>query len=58
MLHYTVIQRQHWASQQYGHSMGTGVWQGVERCQLCLQDTSAVQSDIGKQQWVTGFDCV
>ena len=25
---------------QYGHSGGTRGWLGVERCQLCLQDTS------------------
>ena len=40
MLHYTVNQRPHWACQQYGHSGGTWGWLGVERYQLCLQDTS------------------
>ena len=40
MLHYTVNQRPHWACRQYGHSGGTWGWLGVERCQLCLQDTS------------------
>ena len=40
MLHYTVNQRPHWACRQYGHSGGTRGWLGVERCQLCLQDTS------------------
>ena len=40
MLHYTVNQRLHWACRQYGHSGGTRGWLGVERCQLCLQDTS------------------
>jgi hypothetical protein len=40
MLHYTVNQHPHWARQQYGHSGGTRGWLGVERCQLCLQDTS------------------
>ena len=40
MLHYKVNHRPHWASQQYGHSGGTWGWLGVERCQLCLQDTS------------------
>ena len=40
MLHYTVNQRPHWACPQYGHSGGTWGWLGVERCQLCLQDTS------------------
>ena len=40
MLHYTVSQRPHWACRQYGHSGGTRGWLGVERCQLCQQDTS------------------
>ena len=40
MLHYTVNQRPHWACRQYGHSGGTRGWLGVQRCQLCLQDTS------------------
>jgi hypothetical protein len=40
MLHYTVNQRPHWACRQYGHSGGTRGWLGVERWQLCLQDTS------------------
>jgi hypothetical protein len=40
MLHYTVNQRPHWACRQYGHSGGARGWLGVERCQLCLQDTS------------------
>ena len=37
---YTVNQRSHWACWQYGHSGGTWGWLGVERCQLCMQDTS------------------
>ena len=40
MFHYTVNQRPHWACWQYGHSGGTRGWLGVERCQLCMQDTS------------------
>jgi hypothetical protein len=40
MLRYTVNQRPHWARRQYGHSEGTWGWLGVEKCQLCLQDTS------------------
>ena len=40
MLHYTVNQRPYWACRQYGHSGGTRGWLGVERCQLCMQDTS------------------
>ena len=40
MLHYTVNQRPQWACWQYGHSWGTQGWLGVERSQLCLQDTS------------------
>ena len=40
MLHYTVNQRPHWACWQYGRSGGTQEWLVIERCQLCLQDTS------------------
>ena len=40
MLHYTVNQRPHWACRQYGQPGGTRGWLGVERWQLCLQDTS------------------
>ena len=40
ILHYTVNQHPHWACWQYGHtSGGTQGWLGVERWQLCLQDT-------------------
>jgi hypothetical protein len=39
MLDYTVYQRPHLACRQYGYSGGTRVRLGVERCQLCLQDT-------------------
>ena len=39
MLHYTVNQCPHWARQQYCHFRETRGWLGVERCQLCLQDT-------------------
>ena len=46
-------------NQSVSDSMVTqGEWLVVKRCQLCLQNTSAAQSDIGKQQWVTGFHCV
>ena len=40
MLHYTVNQRPHWGCRQYCHSGGTQEWLGVEKCQLCLQETS------------------
>ena len=42
MLHYAVNQCPHWAYQQYGNSgaPGDGYWLGINRCQLCLQDTS------------------
>ena len=50
MLHYTVNQCLHWACQQYGHSGGTQGWLGVERCQLCLQDTSRS----AKRHWRAG----
>ena len=58
MLHYTVNQCLHWAWQQYGQSRRTWEWLGVKRCQLCLQDTYAMQSDISQQQWVSGIHCV
>ena len=52
-------QCQHWACRQHGHSGGNQGWQGVKRCQLCMQDTFCItQSHIGKQQWVTEFQCV
>ena len=40
ILHYTVNQRPHWACRQYGQPGGTWGWLGVERWQLCPQDTS------------------
>ena len=40
MLHNTVNQRPKWDCRQYSHSGGPKGWLGVERCQLCLQDTS------------------
>ena len=40
MLHFNERQRPHWACRQYGHTGGTRGWLGVERWQLCLQDTS------------------
>ena len=40
VLYYTVNQHPHWACRQYGHTGGTRGWLGVERWQLCLQDTS------------------
>ena len=36
----SVNQCPYWDHQQYGHSGGNRGWLGVERCQLCLQDTS------------------
>ena len=39
-LHYTVNQCPQWACWQYGHFGGAQGWLGVERCQLCVQDTS------------------
>ena len=40
MLHFNERQCPHWDCRQYGHSGGTRGWLGVERWQLCLQDTS------------------
>ena len=34
-----------------------GAHLGVERWQVCLQDTSTAQSAIGEKQWETGFHC-
>ena len=55
MLHNKVNQCPHWPC--HGYPEGIRGWLDVQRCQLCLQDTSP-QSDISKQQWVTGFYCV
>ena len=40
MLHYTVNQCPHWVCRQYGHFGGTQEWLGVDKSQLCLNDTS------------------
>ena len=60
ILHYTVNQRRHWACQLYGHTGGTREWLGVERWQLCLQDTSLSakchrRAAVG--HWVSLFVC-
>ena len=54
MLHFNERQRPHWACQQYGH------WgnRGMARCQEMSTLPARYipqRSDIGKQQWVTGF---
>ena len=56
MLHYTVNQHMHWARQQYGEPRGGWVSRDVN---FACRIHPTVQSDIGEQQWVTGFSlCV
>ena len=52
ILHYTVNQHPHWAFRQYGYSKGIQGWLGIEKCQICLQDTS--RSTKGHQRAAVG----
>ena len=55
MLHYTVNQHLHTGLADSMVTGGTQGWLGVNfACRIHL----AAQSDISKQQWVTGFHCV
>ena len=59
MLHYTVNQHPHWARRQYGHSGGTREWLDERDVNFACRIHPAVQSNMGEQQWVTGFSlCV
>ena len=40
VIHYTINQWPHWTCQKYGYTWGIWGCLGVERWQLCLQDTS------------------